>query len=73
MPPSRLTTVTDSTAVPAGAFTDMDEHVNGMAAELAVPAEAAAGRHAAASGTPAAKMARRRFMTFLSLKYRIVS
>jgi hypothetical protein len=66
VPASRRTAVTDSTAVPDGAFTEMDEHVNEVAAELAALAEAAAlGRHAATtSGTPAAKLIRRRFMTF---------
>src|SRR5690349_19515222 len=64
VPPSRLTAVTDSTVVPAGAFTETAEQVNGAAADRAVPAEAAAGRHAAASGSPAAKTIRRRFMTF---------
>ncbi|GAA2409699.1 hypothetical protein GCM10010404_79520 [Nonomuraea africana] len=73
VPASRLTAVTDSTVVPSGAFTEMDEHVNETAAERVVPAEAAAGRHAAAaSDTPAAKMIRRRFMTFLSLMCRVV-
>ncbi|GGT70597.1 hypothetical protein GCM10010207_81170 [Streptomyces atratus] len=71
VPPSLRTEVTDSTSVPAGAFTETVEQLKGAEAEAELPvaAEAPVGRYtAAASGTPAARTVRSRLIAFLSKK-----
>ncbi|MFD0471202.1 hypothetical protein ACFQ0B_24970 [Nonomuraea thailandensis] len=67
VPASRRCAVTDSTVVPAGAFTAMDDEQSNGAATAATAA--LVGRQiAAASGTPAARTARSLFMRFPSIE-----
>ncbi|GAA3369884.1 hypothetical protein GCM10017744_091430 [Streptomyces antimycoticus] len=68
VPPGRRTAVTDSTSVPAGAFTETVLQLSGVEAELCVSAEAVGRYTAAASGTPAARTVRSRLIDCPSKK-----
>src|ERR671919_214545 len=69
VPPAWLTAVTDSTLVPAGAFTEGAAQANVVEAEPSWGSAEAVGRYtAAASGTPAARTVRSRLIGFPSKK-----